>query len=128
LEGCLLDVDLDAGAEAVLEQASARCLAGMLRLPAVAVDAGAGIAIQIADPTRCVRAAVAGTRGVRALDVAIVDTSGQRLAEAQPQTAFAWVPARGPLCVATPGTYRVVARVTDGTGRLVFAAWQAEAP
>jgi len=126
LEGCLVDVDFDAGTEAAFEQASAHCIAGLQRMTTRELQGGAGIEFRIDDPARCVRAAAAGARGVRGIDVAIVDASGRRLADAQARAPFAWVPARGPLCVAAAGTYRALARVTEGTGRLALAAWQAK--
>jgi hypothetical protein len=124
LEGCLVDVDFDAGTAAALEQASALCLAGMERM--VTRERDGGIEFRIDDPARCVRVAAAGARGVRAIDVAIVDAGGRRLENAQARAPFAWVPARGPLCVASAGTYRAQARVTEGAGPLALAAWQAK--
>ena len=126
LDGCLVDLDFDAGSDAALDQASTLCLAGMQRMAATELDGG-GIAFQIDDPTRCVRVAAAGVHGVRAIDLAILDASGRRLAATQARAPFAWVPARGPLCVAAAGTYRALARVTEGTGRLAVGAWQAKA-
>jgi hypothetical protein len=130
LDGCLQDVDLDAGAEVVLGRAGELCLAGMHRVPASDARADGGevsIEVRVDDPSRCVRTAAAGGPGVAAVAISVIDGAGKRLAEAEPPAPIVWAPSAGPLCLARAGTLRVVARVTRGAGPIAVGIWQAKA-
>lgn len=111
-----------------LAEACARGMQPLVATPRVGhLETGAALVLPftVADPSRCIRAAAAGSSSIEALALEVRSGDDRVLGSDTLPGALALVNADGPLCPPA-GSYRAIARALEGRGEVALQIWQAE--
>ena len=80
----------------------------------------------VLDPSKCVRAVATGAKEVKELHLQIMDRSDHVHGEDELPGAIALANLHGPICFTSPGQYRAVVQLVEGSGKVAVQVWQAE--
>lgn len=131
-DGCTTDLADPGAPEPLLAEVARSCVGSMAPVAPepllVTLEPGAArdLPFTITDPNKCIRAAAAGSKGVKELELTIVDRSDRVLGEDTLPGQVALANFDGPICLEDPGQYRAVVRMVDGSGGVAIQVWQAE--
>lgn len=131
-DGCTTDVTDPGAPEPLLAAVAKSCVADMKPLApepllvSLAPGTLKDMPFTITDPTKCIRAAAAGAKDVKELELTIVDRSDRILGADQLSGQVALANPDGPVCLKDPGQYRAVVRMVEGSGSVAIQVWQSE--
>ncbi|MGE0321264.1 MAG: hypothetical protein AB7K71_23390 [Polyangiaceae bacterium] len=126
--GCYDEIHEEAGS-AALSKLEAACAAGMTALLPqvleVELDPGGRreIPVTVIDTGKCLRAAAAA-EGDAELHLELKARDDSKVAEAKLGRAYAVLNADGPICVSSPGQYRVIIHMDKGKTKVYAQVWQ----
>jgi hypothetical protein len=128
-DSCLSDIAPQGNPADRLGALARNCIAGMRPLGAPELaKLGPGsthrFPFELRDSTRCLRIAAAGAESVMELQVTVGGNQAEPFADSV-RGGLALIPARGPICFASPGSYDVAVTMR-GRGEVAGQVWQAE--
>lgn len=83
------------------------------------------IPVTVIDTSKCLRAAVAAN-GEAELRLQLLARDDSKVAEASLGRGYAVLNGDGPICVGSPGQYRVIIRMDKGKTEVFAQVWQAK--
>lgn len=83
------------------------------------------IPVTVIDASKCLRAAAAAD-GDAQLRLELMSRDDSRVAEGKLGRAYAVLNADGPICVSSPGQYRVIIHMDKGKAKVFAQVWQAK--
>ncbi len=128
--GCYDEIHEETG-KAALTKLESACAEGMKALlPQVLEvelepEGRREIPVTVIDTTKCLRAAAVAD-GDAELHLELLSRDDSQLAEAKLGTGYAVLNGDGPICVASPGQYRVIIHMDKGKTKVFAQVWQAK--